>query len=176
MRWFFPVYSFFAIVFLAVFGLSCLYGYFFPVKYKSEIEEASKRFGVDEAVVYATINVESRFKKRAVSRKGAVGLMQILPSTAQELAQKLNMESYDLKNPKDNIVLGTYYLSLLQEKFADRDMACCAYNAGPANVSSWLLQTEYSEDGKTLKKIPFKETREYVMKFERSYKYYVTKI
>ena len=160
-----------------VFSLApyCFYGYFFPTKFKEEVASASEEFDVEKAMIFSVINVESSFRKDAVSNKGAVGLMQLMPETAKELAKKLEIEEYDLKKPEDNIKLGTFYLSVLKKRFDNTKTALCAYNAGPAKVSSWLADKEYSEDGKMLKKIPFKETREYIEKINKNLKYYSKK-
>ncbi len=170
-------FSFIAVsmLFLSVFGVNCFYGYLFPTKFKEEVASASTSFGVDRAVIYSVINVESGFQKDAVSRKGAIGLMQLMPDTANEIAQKLDIKSFDLKNPQDNITLGTFYFSTLKKRFKDEKTALCAYNAGPSNVSLWLLNKKYSDDGKTLKNIPFKETREYIEKINKNLKYYSKK-
>lgn len=172
MKWFFGVFFSISLVFLAVFGVGCIYGTLFPVKYEDEIAAACEEFGVDRATVYATINVESRFKKDAVSSKGAVGLMQILPATAMELAKT---EDFDLFDPQTNISLGTKYLASLIQKFDDLNVAVAAYNAGPATVKTWLSDQECSPDGKTLTSIPYAETRDYVRRFNQSLKYYKTK-
>lgn len=172
MKWFFYAFFAFCFIFLSVFATNCLYGHLFPTKYLQEVKSASERFSVDEALVFSVINVESGFDRNAVSSKGAVGLMQILPSTAQELAQKLQMKEYDLQNPEDNITLGTFYLSILTKKFEEEQSAICAYNAGPANVTRWLQDGELSEDGKSLKTIPFYETRGYLKKIQKNMRYY----
>ena len=172
MKCFFCVFFSFCFVFFASFGVSCFYGRLFPVKYQNEIADASEAFGVGEELVFSVINVESGFDKNAVSSKGAVGLMQLMPATADELAQKLGMEGYDLKNPQDNIKLGVFYLAQLQEKFGEIDVSLCAYNAGPANVTRWLQDKEKSDDGKTLKEIPFYETRNYLQKIHKNLRYY----
>lgn len=98
--------------------------------------------------------------------------MQVLPSTAEEIARELNFENFDLKNPGDNILIGTYYIGQLTKKFNNLETALCAYNAGPTNVSNWLKDETKSEDGESLKKIPFKETENYIKKFRKNYKYY----
>lgn len=175
MKWFVAIFLSVSFVFLACFGVSCAYGYFFPMKYNAEIASACGKFDVEKAVVYAIINVESRFRKNTISNKGAVGLMQIMPTTAEDLAGRLGMEEFDLFDPSDNIVLGTYYIKILAERFENLRTALCAYNAGPTNVTAWLEKNEYSDDQKTLKKIPFKETRDYILKFERNFRYYKTK-
>ena len=95
--------------------------------------------------------------------------MQILPATAEEIAAKLDLKNYDLKNPQTNIRFGTFYLSELIKNFGDIDAALAAYNAGPTNVRAWLKEDE------SLKKIPFKETREYVKKVRKNLKIYSRK-
>lgn len=171
MKGFFAVVLSVSFVFLAIFGVNCVYGYLFPMKYQDEISVASQKYDVEEAIIYSVINIETHFRKDAVSSKGAVGLMQVMPATAEELAQ--GNAQFDLKVPADNINLGTCYLSKLISRFEDLETALCAYNAGPTNVKNWLADERYSDDGKTLKKIPFTETRDYVQKFWRNYKYYM---
>ncbi len=146
------------------------------MKYQEEISYASQTYGVDEVVIYAVINTESRFNKDAISSKGAVGLMQVLPSTAEELAVACGLDEFDLQNPSDNIIIGTYYISKLYERFEDLETALCAYNAGPTNVKNWLENEEYSDDGVTLKYIPFEETRGYIQKIQKNLKYYTKKL
>lgn len=176
MKWFFAVFFSFSFVFLAIFGVNCVYGYFFPMRFQDEISSACEKFDVDEAVVYSVINVESHFNQNAVSQKGAIGLMQVMPSTASELATALNLSEFDLASPQDNITFGTYYISELSKKFENLETALAAYNAGPTNVSGWLKNADYSDDGKTLKEIPFAETKNYLEKFRQNYNYYKTKI
>ena len=166
------VFCFIALVFLCGFGLNCIYGIMFPMKYKEEILAAAETCNVEQSIIYSIINVESGFDKEAISSKGAVGLMQLMPSTAQEVAEKIGIKQFELKEAKDNIMLGTKYFDLLLKKFGEVETALAGYNAGPSNVSAWLKKTEYSDDGKTLKKIPFPETERYIQKFKRSYNYY----
>ena len=240
VKWILSIFLCFSFVFLAVFGVNCVYGYLFPIKFQEEVAAASEESGLDEAVIFSVINVESRFNPNAVSPKGAVGLMQVMPSTAQEmmkilstgaktflqnksfeedLSQKNNEKSFstaedeqgalegkseksaeesaeenaeennknskngeksgffaeNLKNPATNIMLGAKYLKSLLTRFENLDTALCAYNAGPATVKSWLANAEYSADGKTLAKIPYSETRNYLEKFHKNFKYYSAK-
>ncbi len=146
------------------------------MKYSAEISSACERFSVDKALVYSVINIESHFKKDALSKKGAVGLMQVMPSTADELAVQLKLSEFDLKEPADNITLGVYYIKQLCKKFDDVETALCAYNAGPANVNAWLKDETKSKDGKTLQNIPFSETKNYIEKFRKNFKYYSHKL
>lgn len=176
MKWFLSVFFSISLVFLAVFGVQCGYGYTFPMKYQDEVENASQICDVDEAVIFSVINIESHFNKDVVSPKGAVGLMQVMPSTASDMADEVNLKTYDLKNPEENILLGTSYISYLCERFENLETALASYNAGPSNVTAWLNNPEYSDDGKTLKKVPFAETRNYLEKFRKNYRYYKTKV
>jgi len=97
--------------------------------YESIITSASQRFGVDADLVRAVIKAESNFDYRAVSPKGALGLMQLMPATAQEMAVT---NAFD---PEENIHAGVRYLGeLLQLLNRDLPMALAAYNAGPGRV------------------------------------------
>ena len=188
-----------AIVFtLLLFGglFFLIFGYdrvVYPLNYRFEIMRAGEEFGVDAALIASVINTESGFNERAVSNRGAVGLMQLLPSTAEwvinkMIKQNVNISGYSaeelfntevrdgvLFNPYLNIRIGTFYLFYLLNKFESVDTALAAYNAGEGNVSNWLKTDEYSDDQKTLKKIPFKETENYVKKVNLNLKIYSKK-
>lgn len=141
--------------------------YIFPVKYENLIEKYSLEYGLDKNLVFAVVNVESRFDENAVSKKGATGLMQLMPETADWIAKKAIFEDYreeDLKIPSENIKLGCWYLSYFIEKYNNLDLALASYNAGRGNVLKWLKDERYSQDGKTLDTIPFKETDNYIKK------------
>ncbi|MBR1736404.1 MAG: lytic transglycosylase domain-containing protein [Firmicutes bacterium] len=140
--------------------------YFFPMKYEDTIERCAKKYGLEESLVYAVINTESHFEETAVSGKSACGLMQIMKPTAEWIAVKSGMTDYKeekICDPDTNIELGCWYLSYLIKKY-DNDMTLviAAYNAGEGNVTKWLYDTKYSENGQNLDNIPFRETEEYV--------------
>jgi soluble lytic murein transglycosylase len=100
-------------------------------EYEGIITQATQRFNVDPSLVKAVIKAESNFDERAVSRKGAQGLMQLMPTTADA------MEVSNPFNPEENIYGGTRYLSLLLKRFGqDRTLAIAAYNAGPEAVET----------------------------------------
>ncbi len=100
--------------------------------YGDAISEASRRFKVELALIKAVIKAESNFDHDAVSQKGAKGLMQLMPRTAED------MDVADALNPEENILGGTRYLSLLLERFKnDKTLALAAYNAGPETVESY---------------------------------------
>ena len=126
-------------------------------------------------MIYAVIKTESGFDSSAVSSKGAIGLMQMTPLTFNWLTNEKLDEGLDegmLYDPETNIRYGVYYLSSLYRKYKNWDTAIAAYNAGPGNVDEWLEIEEYSSNGITLKKIPFKETRNHIKKVNRSLDYY----
>ena len=146
--------------------------YYYPLKYEDEIVYCSKKYDVDPGLVASVIRVESSFDPYTVSNKNAKGLMQLLTTTADDMAQRLNIVEYDIFDVKTNIELGTYYLSYLFEIFDDQNTVLASYNAGLGNVKNWLADTRYSTDGKTLKVIPFSETKEYVKKVNKFFEYY----
>jgi soluble lytic murein transglycosylase len=95
------------------------------------IEQASRQFSVESRLIKAIIKAESDFDHQAVSKKGAQGLMQLMPETADE------MEIGDPFNPEENIYGGTRYLSMLLKRFNNnKKLAIAAYNAGPENVEA----------------------------------------
>jgi len=128
-----------------------------PLQYIKEydgiIRQASKRFKVDPNLIKAVIKAESDFNHRAISKKGARGLMQLMPQTADEMAVDNPF------NPEENIFGGTRYLSILLERFKNNtQMALAAYNAGPEAV----------EDHRGIP--PYHETRTFVKRVLSYYK------
>ena len=112
----------------------------------------------------AIIKAESNFIEDAHSGK-ASGLMQLTDETAVWVAEQIGKDAdkIELNDPRDNIELGCYYIRYLIDYYEGNvDVALAAYNGGMGNVDRWLESGRYSDDGKTLKSIPFKETREYV--------------
>ena len=131
------------------------------------MEKYAEEYGVPEHIVYAVIKTESGFDASAQSGAGAIGLMQLMPDTFEWLTDSKLCEYLDrgmMYDPDTNIRYGVYYLSYLFGRYRDWSTALAAYNAGPGNVDEWLADAEYSSDGVTLKRIPFKETRNYVKK------------
>ncbi len=162
---------------MLTYTIGCFYAYFYPMTYADTIIECAESYNVDSALVASVVNSESGFKKDVKSPKGAIGLMQLMPATAEWVAEKLNEEYSEEKlyQPELNIKLGTYYLGYLIEYFNNTELGLCAYNAGQGNVSNWLLNKEYSVDGKTLTKIPYKETENYLNRVYKNYHYYKNK-
>ncbi len=112
--------------------------------YQPYIEEASKLYGIPTAFIKAVIKIESNYNPRAVSRVGAMGLMQLMPATAAHL------NVTDPFDPRQNILGGTRYLRRLSDKYdGDINLVLSGYNAGPGNVEK--------AGG-----IPFEQTQAYV--------------
>ena len=108
------------------------------------VHDNAQRFDLDPVMLLAVIHVESRFDPGAVSSKGAMGLMQIRPSTAREVAGSLGIEltaDEQLFDPELNILLGSCYLRYLVDRFDDHHIALSAYNAGPTRVAAQWRQT-----------------------------------
>lgn len=102
------------------------------------IHEASVRYNLPPEMILAVIRIESAFDINALSNKGAVGLMQILPSTAVEIARDLRMDwkgEQLLRNPQANIEMGAYYLTKMIGQFNDLSVALAAYNHGPGRIA-----------------------------------------
>lgn len=154
------------------------YTFKYPLKYKSEIIKYSTTYNLDPTFVASVINAESSFNPKVVSKKGAIGLMQILPSTAEYVAKLLN-EDYSLQKiyePETNIRYGCYYLRYLENKFSTEKEVLCAYNAGETVVNSWLKNTSLSPDGKTIETIPYQVTKNYTQKIISGKKFYKGRI
>lgn len=164
----------FILIFAIILGL--VVAFFYPMGYKEFIVKYSREQNIDPLLVSAIINVESKFNKDAISIKDAKGLMQISPQTGLWGAQELGIEDYTeelLYEPKTNIQIGTWYIKKLMIEFNDDlDLVLAAYNAGSGNVRKWLGESSYSLDGKSLYKIPFNETGDYLVKVERNHRIY----
>lgn len=142
-----------------------------PVFYKDKINLYSRQYGVDPLFVISIIKVESNFSKSAKSRDGAVGLMQLMPATAVELASDLGYRGFaaaDLTDPDINIRLGVYYISRLQKEFDGNEiLTLAAYNAGIGKTKEWRSENPLLEADEN--DIPYAETREYVKSVRTNY-------
>jgi len=141
-----------------------------PRTYSEYVEKYSAIYDVPEAVIYATIRTESDFVSNAVSKVGAIGLMQMMPDTFKWLCEK-NGESLEegmLYDPETNIRYGTFYLSYLYSEFGLWETVYAAYNCGPGRVKEWQQNEKYADENGVLIKIPFKETSNYVKKVSKA--------
>lgn len=139
----------------------------FPKPYRSAFDNAAKTFGVDENLLYAIAKTESGFDARAVSVKGATGIMQIMPATAAFTLGLLDKtEKIDLFNPFDNVYCGAAYFAYLTDKYENENVAVAAYNAGEGNVDKWLADETVFRNGKFIN-VPFAETDKYLKKVKK---------
>ena len=138
----------------------------FPVAYRDIVDSASGRRGLSPATVYAFIRQESAFMADARSSAGALGLMQILPSTGRMLMRAAKRKwrgTSQLLVPGLNVELGTQYVrSLLSKTGGHFVLAAASYNAGPHRVRSWLPADGEVDAAAWIDNIPFTETRRYV--------------
>jgi len=139
----------------------------YPLQYASIVRGHAAHYNLDPALLAAVIETESKFNTNARSSAGAVGLMQLTPSTAKGIALYTGGSRFrvsDLTNPDINVRYGAWYLRHLLDRYRDDErLALAAYNAGEDNVDRW----EKAHEG-----IQFDETRDYVAKVERLQKIY----
>lgn len=137
----------------------------YPRGFKECVMEHSADYGLDPAVTYAIIKAESSFNHEAVSPAGAIGLMQLMPPTAGDVAKQLKMKSYNLKNPCTSIQFGTKYLSWLIRYFnGNLSFAVGGYNAGAGNVKKWKKNISTHDTDYFVEMVPFDETRGYILR------------
>lgn len=162
-----------AISYVYVSAPSILLSPFYPLRYEEAIAAASERYNVDPFLICAVIETESQWDALAESGQGAVGLMQVLPSTAEDVALRglVNADEYDpadLVDPETNIMYGTAYLSFLIDYFdGSTDFAVAAYNAGPGNAEMWI-----ESSGALHNAITFPETQAYLIKVRNAHARY----
>ncbi len=148
----------------------------YPQKYAELVNQYAEENDLDPLLVFAIIKAESNFDEDVVSNSGAVGLMQLMESTAQEMADDLAIEiptKEALFDPELNIQIGTYYFAYLLGIYEGNIyLALTAYNAGIGNVNTWIEEGTIREDGSDIENIPYKETNNYVRKIVRDYRIY----
>ena len=129
----------------------------YPLEYEHIVRGHAEQYDLDAALLAAVIYRESEFDADARSSSGAIGLMQLLPDTAEGIAQLTGGSGFvvdDLSDPEINVRYGSFYLRRLLRKYEDERLALAAYNAGQANVDEWIAEGR--------EEIPFPETREFV--------------
>ena len=132
----------------------------YPLRYQAIVRGHSHNYRLDPALLAAVIYQESKFRAHARSSSGAIGLMQLLPGTAEGIAIHTGGTRFrvsDLDDPEINVRYGSWYLRHLLDKYGDERTALAAYNAGQENVDHWRAEG---------KGIEFAETRHYVKRVE----------
>jgi soluble lytic murein transglycosylase len=138
----------------------------FPMPYKQQVFKQAQAKELDPSVIYGVMRRESLFDPLARSSVGALGLMQLMPSTARHVASSLGMKrprKSDILRVENNIRFGTHYLRTVMNRFDDNvALAAAAYNAGPGRVKRWLPRDKTMSADLWVETVPFKETRNYV--------------
>lgn len=135
----------------------------YPFLFAAPIQDWSAQRRLNPMLVSALIRQESRFEPRIQSAVGAVGLMQVMPDTADWIADQTDVGSYNLEKPEDNIKLGTWYLDYTHREYGDNSMfAIASYNAGPGAVAEWIAEFGGSDLDQFVEQIPYPETQGYV--------------
>lgn len=133
---------------------------YFPLKYYNVVFMKSSKYGIDPFLVMAVIKAESNFDPNAISKVGAIGLMQLMPQTAEYIAKKIGYIDYQISNPQINIEMGCWYLANLMSNYkGDVDNVLAAYNGG-----------NYSKDT-LMKNLSIKKYVEKVKKYWMAYKF-----
>lgn len=139
----------------------------YPLRYEQIVRAHARNYRLEPALLAAVIYTESRFDPRAVSAAGAIGLMQLLPQTAEGIALRTGGGAFvvsDLYDPELNVRYGSWYLRSLLDRYGDERTALAAYHAGRGNVDRWRSQGLG---------IQFAQTRRYVDDVERAKQVYV---
>lgn len=140
----------------------------YPQNFHQAVKTACERFNLPEYLLYALIRSESFFDPQIVSHAGAVGLTQLMGSTAGDIARKLKIAEYDLNDSETNILFGGYYLEEMRRRLDNSSiLALFAYNGGISRVRTWVKSANLEFGTASLPKdlfleaLPFAETREY---------------
>jgi soluble lytic murein transglycosylase len=145
--------------------------HWYPLEYVTTIRTHAEQTGVAPELIAAVIWRESDFNPNARSSQGAVGLMQILPATAEFISTQpggLGYSADRLAEPEVNIAFGSWYLHYLIDKYGDERVAIAAYNGGETNAAGWVKDAAAKGRHLTLDDIPFPETRAFVKSVERA--------
>jgi soluble lytic murein transglycosylase len=148
----------------------------YPLEHTGAIRAGAARYDLDPALVAAVVYAESRFDQYARSTQGAIGLMQILPATADQIADEsggVTFTTADLEDPRINVRYGSYYLRQALDAYdGDLRAAVASYNAGMGAVDEWL--TPARKEGRRLRldDIPYAETKAYVKKVLEAHRVY----
>lgn len=138
----------------------------FPLAYQGIINQHAQTYNIAPAFIYAIIRQESTFRKKVKSSAGALGLMQVIPSTARKVARQHRIRLRNMKQmyqPPKNIEIGTAYLHNLSKRFDGHPvLMAAAYNAGPKQVNYWLRKFPKNETDIWVETLPWHETRNYL--------------
>lgn len=163
-----------AVTIAALMSIKPLMQQIYPLKHVDVIRAQAEEFDLDPYLIAALIHVESKWREDAVSKKGATGLMQLMPDTAAWVAEQMGIEFevQDLLDPEMNIMMGCWYLNYLSRRFSSFTAALAAYNGGQGNVQQWLAKEQWDGSFESASDIPFWETRTYLRKLSYTWSIY----
>ncbi|MFS0723169.1 lytic transglycosylase domain-containing protein [Paenibacillus sp. 1P07SE] len=146
----------------------------YPIHYREDIRASASNYKVDPYLLAAIIRSETNYQTGRESSKGALGIMQIMPDTADWIIDQANFTSVtmdDIHHRADvSIEMGSWYIHSLSKQFDQNTIAAvAAYNAGPGNVKRWMSEQVWDGTLDQLSDVPFGETRHYV---KRVFYYY----
>ncbi|KZE79397.1 lytic transglycosylase [Paenibacillus elgii] len=148
----------------------------YPIRYEQEIRQNAVKYDLDPFLVAAVIRVESNYLTETESKKGAYGMMQLMPDTANWIIDKARFSEEfrnRLNDPAVSIELGSWYLNWLSKQFNGNRIAVLAgYNAGHGKVSRWLQENEWDGTLQNADRIPYGETRHYIQRVMYYYNKY----
>ena len=143
----------------------------YPLGFAARVDEVVETHALDRTIFYGVIREESHFSPTIVSHAGAVGLAQLMPSTARDVARRMRLTDYELTDPATNLSIGAHYLAYLRGRFPTYLHALAAYNGGQGRVRRWL--SSFDLEGVLFHEaIPLAETRHYIRKIVVSAAYY----
>lgn len=149
----------------------------YPIKYSEYVEEYALKYELDPYFVYAIIRTESDFTKNATSSIGARGLMQITEETFDWIKKRLGDRESDfdsMYDPQKAVEYGTYLLKYLTETLGSRENVLCGYHAGVNRAKEWISTTDLVQNETIIvDKIPYEDTKNYVIKVNKTYKMYL---
>ncbi len=150
--------------------------YIYPYPYQEIVTLYAEANGVSPALIASVIMHESKFSENVHSPRGAIGLMQLMPETAEWIAGQLGERDFSLQKlhePEMNIRYGTWYLAQLEREFdSNLVLTLAAYNAGRGIVHEWIEENDWPPNFKDVSSIPYPETRFYVEKVLKDKKHY----
>lgn len=149
----------------------------YPAAFSPQVWRAAWQGGVDPLLMLSIMRAESLYRHDAVSRVGALGLVQVMPATGSKVAALSGMEDFRVERllePAVNIEVGTWYMGKLLERFGPGQfpLAVGSYNGGPHNIGRWLKAKVGADLEDFVEEVAFDETRHYIKKVTRFYAVY----
>jgi soluble lytic murein transglycosylase-like protein len=135
---------------------------YYPLAYGIPIRDLAKKYGIYDFVLNALVRQESAFDKDIVSYAGAVGLSQLMPATASDVAKRLGIEQVDLNDALQNLEMGAWYFKEQLKRFHSLPLALAAYNAGPTRVRNWANELNFLPIDLLVEAIPLSQPRNFI--------------